>query len=216
MRSHLGRNNGNSEDAEIFALAAALDLAVKSGNEGTKPRVVRIFSDAKSVLESLARGEYVRFGSMIGARSSLLDLYHHAEWLGHMGAKVELVWVKGHANSEGNKKADVCADWAVEEQAAIWEREHPGQEGQSLEPKTVADVPRLWKEMGQHWAVEWLFRANMHIFAKKEDSVLEDDRPSQVEEEVDHEVDVDAYNANEERGFVLPAHHVYGSVGDHR
>jgi hypothetical protein len=64
----LGRRTGNSEDAEVFAIAAALGQAQNEMKRGRNIRLVRIISDAKSALEGLQHGTQCRFGPMLSTQ----------------------------------------------------------------------------------------------------------------------------------------------------
>ncbi|KAF1923545.1 uncharacterized protein M421DRAFT_96085 [Didymella exigua CBS 183.55] len=78
--------------------------------------------------------------------------------------RIELVWVKGHANSEGNVLADQAAAEIVVEQTE-----------NALSPvpflsvvKTELDVPQIWCDLGQDWIEKWFWRANHeHVVADR-------------------------------------------------
>lgn len=160
---HLGRHTGASNDAELFAIAAALGRAKKAVGENEQIQLVRIYTDAKAVLEGLANGSQSEFGPMINPKTALQGVYERAEWLLARGIKLELIWVKGHAESEGNKWADQAATRAVQEQLP------PHQQGKKISGRrrslmTLGDIPSMFNEKGPDWAEEWLSRANAHIF----------------------------------------------------
>lgn len=158
----LGHNNGTSEDAELFAIAAALGKAKKQVEKRKDIRLVRVYSDSSCVLTSLGRGQHPCFGPMISARTALQGLYERAEWLTANGAAVELVWLKGHSASQGNVRADKAATEAVKQQALLCEvKEHRDNALSQARLFTNEDVPDKWKELGQDWAEEWLYRANV-------------------------------------------------------
>lgn len=113
---HLGSHTGDSSDAELFAIAAALGRAKKSVERSEQIRLVRVYTDAMGVLEGIAKGQPCKLGPMINPRTALQGVYERTEWLIAQGIKLELIWVKAHAESEGNKWADHAARQAVKEQ----------------------------------------------------------------------------------------------------
>jgi ribonuclease HI len=157
----LGRRTGNNEDAEVFAIAAALGKAKEEVDQGRDFELVRVISDALCVLTGLRRGTQCRFGPMLTKRTALQAIYERADLLTSLGIQVELMWVKGHSKSEGNNLADKVANQAVKDQVAginmISGNEDP------TRPMTRADVPTMWKELGPDWVDEWLARANEHV-----------------------------------------------------
>jgi ribonuclease HI len=161
----LGLWTGNNEDAEVFTIAAALGQAKKEVEEGRVAHLFRVFSDAKGVLEALERGTMCRFGPMLMKRTALQGIYERADWLASLGIQVELVWVKSHSNSEGNRLADQAASRAVKEQA--FDLNMDPSNDNSVRHMARADVPAMWKELGPDWADEWLLRANEHIINRK-------------------------------------------------
>lgn len=156
----LGRYTGCSEDAEIFAIAAALGRARKEVERNRHIRIVKIFSDAQSVLQALGKGTLSHFGPMLAKKTALEGLYERTDTLTAQGVAVELVWVKGHAESEGNRLADHAADDAVTEQIELG----GGSSGpERTTPATLTDVPQMWREMSHDWVEEWLYCANVHL-----------------------------------------------------
>jgi hypothetical protein len=97
---------------------------------------------------------------MLAKRTALQGIYERAEWLTVEGVSVELIWVKSHANSRGNKLADRAADEAVGDQIKHLEEGGSELDTRSRRLMTMADVPTTWKDMGPDWAKEWLSRAN--------------------------------------------------------
>ncbi|UPX16373.1 uncharacterized protein EKO05_0006780 [Ascochyta rabiei] len=153
----LGPNTkGDSTDAEVIAIAAALGRAKKYTQRGHQYQLVRIYSDAREVLKHIRNGTCHAVGPLLVRKTALEGLYARAYWLKAHKVRVELIWVKGHANSEGNQSADAVASNAVSEQI-ITRNATPST---SCIPKTVNDVPDLWKSLGQDWVDEWLWRAN--------------------------------------------------------
>jgi ribonuclease HI len=222
MHYKLGRRTGNNEDAEVFAIAAALGRATKEVKRSKDIRLVRIITDAMNVLEKLARGIQWRFGPMLAKRTALQGLYERTEWLTAQGVSVELVWAKGHSKSEGNRFADRAAHRAVKEQAQVIEP-YTGDD-KSTRAMTEADVPEMWKELGPDWADEWLSRANEHLYTQEPKNGSEwldiqerdwptRDRPLGDNDDVpDSEPSSDNYLSNLQRGFVLPMRNKYGNV----
>jgi ribonuclease HI len=103
---------GSSGDAELYALAAAMLIAVDKVKLQNDVKLVRIYSDAKSLLQSLAKRSPSSLGPTISRKYALVVLHEQAEWLEECGVRVELTWVKGHHNSAGNKLADRVAKQA--------------------------------------------------------------------------------------------------------
>lgn len=164
-RCHLGQNTGGDNlDAELYALGEALRQAKKCMQQGAELEVVSVFSDALAVLESIKQGNCRTFGPLRSGGTALENLYARAQWLKERNVSIELIWVKGHANSEGNSLADEAAGRATAEQAS------------NLPPpipyfsihKTELDVPQVWRDRGQDWIDEWLWRANRaHVKTSK-------------------------------------------------
>ncbi|EAT90588.2 hypothetical protein HBH98_164740 [Parastagonospora nodorum] len=153
----LGYNTGSSQDAELFAIAAALGQAKLEVQRGRDVQLVRIYTDAQMVLKALNDGTRCPLGPLVSAETALEGLYERTDFLTNAGIEVELLWVKGHSNSRGNCLADEVADRAVKSQ--IRRRGHT-----TWKPELTsdADVPDNFKQMGQDWADEWLYRANPH------------------------------------------------------
>ena len=145
---------GNAADTELFALAAALGRAKKLVQQGRALRLVRVFSDALSILGSIRQGHCLTFGPLLAKKTALEGLYARAQWLKAHDVDIELIWVKGHAHSEGNNLADKIAGQATSDQAVSPNTvEPPG-------ASTLGDVPEIWRSMGQDWVEEFLSRAN--------------------------------------------------------
>jgi ribonuclease HI len=155
----LGRYTGDHEDAEVFAIAAALGRAKKQIERGANLKLVRIYSDSSSVLERLLRGTLYVLGPLIAARPALQAIYERTAWLTDHGARVELIWVKGHSKSKGNVEADRTATRAVQEQIAA--TQDSKDEPPLRQLLTEGQVPEFFKESGSDWVEEWLWRANM-------------------------------------------------------
>jgi ribonuclease HI len=154
----LGRWTGDSGDAEVFGIAAALGRAKKSIEKGKKYELVRVYSDAKALLEQLRKGSLCTLGPLLVKKTALQALFERAEWLQEKGVKVELIWVKGHKNSVRNNLADATASKAVQEGAV-------DSYGSAMSRRWMsrADVPTWCTEMGPDWADEWLSRANRYM-----------------------------------------------------
>jgi ribonuclease HI len=152
---HLGPNTvGNSGDTEVFAIAAALGRAKKHVQRGNTLALVKIFSDCSGVLDGIREGNCPALGPMLVKKTALEGIYARARWLQVHNVPVELVWVKGHSNSEGNRLADEIAGRAASAQAFRADATRP------LTISTVADCPDLWRNLGQDWIDEWIWRAD--------------------------------------------------------
>lgn len=150
---HLGQNTGgNNADAELFAMSAALRLAKKYVQQGNQLEIVSVFSDALGILQDIKHGNCLVFGPIRKGRTALEKLHARAQWLKEREVSIEIIWVKGHSNSEGNRLADAAAGQATILQAA-----------NSPSPEPIfsnVDVPRMWRDRGQDWIDECLWRAN--------------------------------------------------------
>ncbi|CBX99601.1 hypothetical protein IAQ61_005148 [Plenodomus lingam] len=147
----LGKDTGDSMDAEVFGLAAALRLAQDTADEKPWLRVVRIFSDGRRVLEGLRDGYIRSLGPAVSSPWALTQVYNVTRALVRRGITVELVWVKGHAGSEGNYRADLAArnGWSMEARQV----EEKGWVKMSKVPAQVA-------QMGSDAREEWYWRVN--------------------------------------------------------
>jgi ribonuclease HI len=149
----LGRRfRGSSDDAELFAIAAALELAKCSVQDGQDLQLLRIFSDCQSVLMGLQTGKLRFIGPLHHKFIALQQVFETTDWLlSQQSVRVELIWVKGHSASKGNRMADRSASHAIERQL-LAERTESAEEVKHL------DVPRRWRRLGQHWVAEWEYR----------------------------------------------------------
>jgi ribonuclease HI len=150
----LGYDTGRIADAELFGIAAALRLAVEKVNASEAGAVqrVRIFSDAMRILQDIEEGTIRNLGPAISSPWALEDIYGLTDFLVDSGVVVELVWVKGHAYSEGNIRADLAAGEASQNQLDAstgnygWNRKQ--------------HVPAQIAEMGPDSVDEWYWRVN--------------------------------------------------------
>ena len=142
---------GCSDDAELFAIAVALELAQSSVQGGQDLRLLRIFSDAQPVLLGFQTGKMHWIGPLHHEIIAVQRAFEVTEWLASKGVEVELVWVKGHSASEGNQMADRAAREAIDRQL-LAKKTEPAEEPDQL------DVPELWRQLGQHWVAEWEHR----------------------------------------------------------
>tara|TARA_R110002003_G_scaffold244_12_gene17538 strand:+ start:17073 stop:17954 length:882 start_codon:yes stop_codon:yes gene_type:complete len=152
----LGLNTGEVKDAELFGIAAALHLAVERVVDGGEAiALVRVFSDSQNVLSGLQDGSITTLGPAIGKNWALENLFERADWLATNGARVELVWVKGHSGSQGNWQADAKAAEAVGMQCAAL--------GEGKRRRRVVgreDAPEEMRELGEDAVEEWFWRVN--------------------------------------------------------
>lgn len=107
----LGRNVGNKTDAQVYAIAAALQLAkdlyIRSKHS---LKLIRVFTDDKELLDCLTRGNSCPIGPMGFERFPIRDLYERAAELVDLKVEVQLYWLKEHIGSEGYQRADEAAE----------------------------------------------------------------------------------------------------------
>lgn len=115
----LGIDTGESVDAELFAVAAALRIAEACHFRNEELEVVQIFSDCLFLLEALEYGRITDLGPTISPNSALQDIYDITDLLVESGVSVQLMWQKGHAMSEGNQRADIAARDAAQSQMRL-------------------------------------------------------------------------------------------------
>jgi ribonuclease HI len=149
----LGRSfRGCNNDAELFAIAAALSLAKYSVEAGRDLRLLRIFSDCQPVLQGLQTGKLHWIGPLHRSFIALQQIFEATDWLvSQQRVRVELIWVKGHSASKGNRMADKSASHAIERQLLA-------ERAESAEELKQIDVPKRWRRLGQHWVAEWEYR----------------------------------------------------------
>ncbi|KAI8932951.1 hypothetical protein NX059_010420 [Plenodomus lindquistii] len=166
----LGFETGDNEDAELFAIAAALGLAKCDieREDDSKIELVRVFSDSQSALLALKCRNNRRFGPLLAPKTALEGVYERCKWLHDRGVPVELQWVKGHASSLGNKLADKVAGQVVKDQikADVDAQDLPIRNPKRRE-YTASDVPCTIQELGQAWTDEWLWRVNRSFLAEQ-------------------------------------------------
>jgi ribonuclease HI len=90
----LGRFKGDSKDAEVFAIAAALRHAKAQVQENSSIKTVRIFTDAQFVLQTLRNGTPISLGPMLEPKMALEDLYDWADCVTSQHVTLELHLVK--------------------------------------------------------------------------------------------------------------------------
>ncbi|KAF2827915.1 hypothetical protein CC86DRAFT_201814 [Ophiobolus disseminans] len=169
----LGRYTGDSTDAELFAIGAALDHAKKAIQKGRTLTLtlIRIFTDAQRLLKAIHTGSTLTLGPLLSTpKTSLESFYERASWLANRGVKIQLEWVKAHAASSGNQAADQLARAAARNQEASLRRTdlwHP-EAGNLSRLMAEADVPAPWRDLGRDWVDEWLWRANRGLLATDE------------------------------------------------
>jgi ribonuclease HI len=181
----LGRNTGASGDAELYAIAEALQLAVREVQRGGNGMVkrVRIFTDHQGIPRKLdplrASRDALSLGPTFSPRFALQDLFERADWLAEQGVAIELAWVKGHSRSMGNKKADAAANEALAAQY-----QHLVQGGMEEEVYQMEmEAPKAFKNAGKDFEEEWLFRANKRFLIRKGLAVEMDDETKAMQNE---------------------------------
>lgn len=185
----LGKDVGDAADAEIFAIAATLRMAVddvRAGKGSLGIKSVRVFSDAKEILKRLADGRHTDLGTLHDHRFAIQDLFERALWLEEQGVSVELVWVKGHRSSAGNKEADSAASAAVtvQERARCAKADAllragftpPQQQERANMPEGLEGARRDWVDVWK-WRMSrtWLLTGNGVCYMEDEESEAEGD-----------------------------------------
>ncbi|KAJ4288465.1 hypothetical protein N0V90_011700 [Kalmusia sp. IMI 367209] len=108
----LGINTSSSGDAELYGIAAALGLALEEYFERGRLNTIRVYTDARSILQALQNSRTtVPLGPILDDDEPLAVqlLFDRTEQLLSLGVRVELIWVKGHCASRMNGLADIQA-----------------------------------------------------------------------------------------------------------
>ena len=155
----LGHETGESADAELFGIAAALGLAVEKVEQQQKIERVRVFSDCADVLEWIKDGTISILGPAVGPIWALQEVFDCVDFLAENQVEVELVWVKGHAKSEGNRAADRAASAGAKMQGVRGKRGFVKRK----------EAPELIAMMGQDSVEEWYCRANKERLLRGEE-----------------------------------------------
>jgi ribonuclease HI len=103
-----------AQEAEIYAIAKAFQIAADTVKLRNTVSLVRIFTDSQADLQGLLRRIVIDVGPLIAGKYALHILHERSAWLEEQGVRVELVWVKGHCKSAGNKLADRTARFAID------------------------------------------------------------------------------------------------------
>ncbi|KAF2498213.1 hypothetical protein BU16DRAFT_536273 [Lophium mytilinum] len=138
----IGCNVGSSGDAEVYAIAAALGLAVIDAYAGKRAPVV-IFTDFLPCLIALESGRATDLGPLTSTRWALEDIYDAADQLHAMGVPLTLRWVNGHSSAKGNQAADRGADRAARLAARA---PKAAVDPVRLLPLALKDASRAWEE----------------------------------------------------------------------
>jgi ribonuclease HI len=181
----LGVDTGESVDAELFAVAAALKIAEACRFRNEELEVVRIFSDCLYLLEDLEHGRIMDLGPAISPNWALQDFYDITDFLEGSGVSVQLMWQKGHAMSEGNQLADIAARNAAQSQMRL------PTTGKSVWKKKQ-DCPQGLIGLGQNSVDEWYRRMNRVLMLQGlEESDQVDQAEYQEETESQGSADMD-------------------------
>ncbi|KAF1835865.1 hypothetical protein BDW02DRAFT_567622 [Decorospora gaudefroyi] len=166
-RYPLGVNSGGVTDTELSGILGALRLAVMRVQQDARIKLVRIFSDSATVLRGLRDGTLFDLGPAIPGPGgwAIQDVYQIADELAAKHVALELVWVKGHALSEGNQRADAAAA-----EARRMVRLPAGQ------PRFVkkAEVPMSITLRGSDAVEEWFWRVNKDRLLRGEEEIDDD------------------------------------------
>ncbi|KAE8864358.1 hypothetical protein PTNB29_04322 [Pyrenophora teres f. teres] len=163
----LGQDTGSSTDTELYAIKAALQLAVERTEDAPGIRHVWILSDCLPVLQGLESGKIIDLGPAVSSSWALKDVYDLTDRLIRDSVTVDIVWVKAHAQSTGNQHADAAAARAASSQRS---REMRGLTKRS-------EVPSFVRGMGKDCEDEWLYRANKRWFEEGGEEEEEDETP---------------------------------------
>jgi ribonuclease HI len=119
----LPRYYGHSDEAEVYALKMAFDLAVRHViDDGLNFANVVFFTDSKNSCRLLAGVQDTR--RSIGpipteGKWALEDIYDAADKLGGHGTKVVVAWVKAHSGGYGvvgNRTVDAACREVIDQQ----------------------------------------------------------------------------------------------------
>jgi ribonuclease HI len=176
----LGVNTGSSNDAELFGIAAALELVVErvKRREADTVKWIRIFTDCREVVERFGNNTIAYLGPAIGGTWALEDVNDYTDLLDHKDIRVQLAWQKGHAMSEGNVRADRAAYRAVTEQFMSLG-------GESMGWRSREDAPWQIVEAGEDSVEEWYCRVNRHLLLGGRAEEEEEDTVSQGSADMD-------------------------------
>ncbi|KAF2849075.1 hypothetical protein T440DRAFT_469512 [Plenodomus tracheiphilus IPT5] len=149
----LGRDTGSVHDSELFAIASALRLAMERMRKRPEPmlKFVQILSDSQTVLRGLGGNTIEHLGPAVSAPWALQQVYDFTDALVSGGVAVELVWVKGHALSDGNQRADAAAREGWRRQMGVVGERRWGRR---------CEVPEQIATMGTDAIEEWYWRKN--------------------------------------------------------
>jgi ribonuclease HI len=167
----LGKGVGNSADAEIYGIAAALSMAKKEVKRKQEIRLVKVYSDAQWVLEEIRLGYSSNLGPLIvdDDQSALQDIYERAKWLTAKGVDVELIWLKGHHLSKGNIMADEAAGEATKRQ--MWPKARLGR----IDASHIEDLEIGFRDMATFSDDSWGSEDDRPDSDRSEDDRSEDD-----------------------------------------
>jgi ribonuclease HI len=167
----LGKGVGNSADAEIYGIAAALSMAKKEVKRKQEIRIVKVYSDAQWVLEEIRLGYSSNLGPLIvdDDQSALQDIYERAKWLTAKGVDVELIWLKGHHLSKGNIMADEAAGEATKRQ--MWPKARLGR----IDASHIEDLEIGFRDMATFSDDSWGSEDDRPDSDRSEDDRSEDD-----------------------------------------
>lgn len=100
-----------SGDAELIAISAALDLAMK---KSTYQKQIVIFTDSQESLTTIRDGRHRSLYPWSLTRTIVTKILTRVETLEQLGVPVFLRWVPGHDGVPGNVMADRVAKYAAQ------------------------------------------------------------------------------------------------------
>ncbi|KAJ4360076.1 uncharacterized protein N0V89_000635 [Didymosphaeria variabile] len=164
---HLGTYTGKSMDAELFAIAAALGMALDDSSSSNRLRRVRIYTDAATILAGLSNSGCWVLGPIMDTNEPLAIqlVYDRAEALYNLGVDLELVWVKAHKNSYMNHIADIGAKQGAK---------HEPPDTQPPQGKTFEiwkAIPKSILGKGLDVVQEWRLRGNQVDSESKKEAI---------------------------------------------
>lgn len=147
LQRYLGSDKEhNVYAAEITALELAAEIARSSPASYTK---CIIYVDSQAAIQGINKpGKQSGQANLIAAITTIQTLVDERQML------IEIIWVPGHENVEGNEKADEAA-----KEAAVSEGNDPGIPTATYKPLKSARSVNIKQEITAEWNESWQSRA---------------------------------------------------------